>query len=508
LRRLFCFVFFMIMSCFSLASNISTFSFSPEPGPHAVGLRVVLQYDYSRTYRTRTDFAGNPATGERARPIQTLIWYPAHKSAAHRLTYGDYLGMLAREENFAPTSAEGAKATRQIEEEQDADADPTAPMQATRDAKPESGLFPLVIYAPSYNAPAFENADLCEYLASQGYVVMASPDMGAHTRDMTGNVEGIEAQARDISFLIGYAHSIPQADLSHVAVAGFSWGGISNLFAAARDDRITALIGLDGSARYFSNHIEASGYVHPREISLPVLFFTQSDSAPEIGKPGQFDIPHSVLNDMVHSDVYIVPMYEMRHLEFSSMHQRSPAYWKHYPAEKYSPEQTAESYRWMARYTLQFLNATFKQDSAAAAFLTNPPGKNGLPEHLLAVAFRQRSGITPTIPGLVSELKQRGFAHVAEVWAEAKAQNPDIRVKDADITACGKELMKENHLPEAVEVFKWYVSLSPESADGLTLLGEAYEKSSMKELAISTYKKSLEKDPGNFAAKMRLAELN
>ena len=27
-----------------------------------------------------------------------------------------------------------------------------------------------------------ENADLCEYLASHGYVVIASPDMGASTR--------------------------------------------------------------------------------------------------------------------------------------------------------------------------------------------------------------------------------------------------------------------------------------------------------------------------------------
>ena len=34
------------------------------------------------------------------------------------------------------------------------------------------------------------------------------------------------------------------ADLSQVAGAGWSWGGISNLFAAARDNRIAALVRL------------------------------------------------------------------------------------------------------------------------------------------------------------------------------------------------------------------------------------------------------------------------
>ncbi len=61
-----------------------------------------------------------------------------------------------------------------------------------------------------------------------------APDMGASTRDMTNDLTGINAQAHDISFLIGYAQTLPNTDMSELAVAGFSWGGISNLFAAAR----------------------------------------------------------------------------------------------------------------------------------------------------------------------------------------------------------------------------------------------------------------------------------
>jgi hypothetical protein len=36
----------------------------------------------------------------------------------------------------------------------------------------------------------------------RGYVVLASPSMGASTRDMTDDLAGIDTQALDISFLI------------------------------------------------------------------------------------------------------------------------------------------------------------------------------------------------------------------------------------------------------------------------------------------------------------------
>src|SRR5271155_3255647 len=149
------------------------------------------------------------------------------------------------------------------------------PMWAVRDPPPVSGRFPVVIYAPSFSSQSWENADLCEYLASHGYVVIASPDMGATTRDMTMDGAGIEAQARDISFLIGYAQTLPDTDMSEVAVAGYSWGGISNLFAAARDNRIDALVALDGSMRYFPWLVKQSGFVHPEDMTLPLLYFAQ-----------------------------------------------------------------------------------------------------------------------------------------------------------------------------------------------------------------------------------------
>lgn len=51
-----------------------TFTFSNQPGPHGVDLKVVQQYDYTRQYKTRVDMTtGAPSVGERARPIQALV---------------------------------------------------------------------------------------------------------------------------------------------------------------------------------------------------------------------------------------------------------------------------------------------------------------------------------------------------------------------------------------------------------------------------------------------------
>jgi predicted dienelactone hydrolase len=93
-----------------------------------------------------------------------------------------------------------------------------------------TGRFPIVVYAPSFSSWSWENADLCEFIASYGYVVISSPGMGV-TRQSAHDVAGASAQAQDISFLIGYAHTLADADTSEVAVVGFSWGGLSNLFA-------------------------------------------------------------------------------------------------------------------------------------------------------------------------------------------------------------------------------------------------------------------------------------
>ena len=372
------------------------FHFSQDGGPYAVGLKVVEQYDYSRPYE-----------GERARPMQTLVWYPAGAGTQRAMTVRDYADLWGSEVSFSqPEMPEAAK-------EWLAEMAPAVNdrLWAVRDAKPAQGRFPVVIYTPSFASVAtpWENADLCEYLASHGYVVLASPNLGAAGSNMTADVSGIEAQARDISFLIGYAQTLINADASHTAVVGFSWGGIANLFAAARDDRIAALVALDGSMRYYPGLVRAAGYVHPERMTVPLLYFLQAHASIEDQDryltESQKNGPN-VLNAWTHGDLITVRMLGFSHEEFGSMYQRNESTWReffdlssvgHQPAD-YDRADGSVGYGWVAQYTLAFLDAYIKHAVAAKAFLQRAPAENGVPKHVLWIERRPATPVATERP--------------------------------------------------------------------------------------------------------------
>jgi hypothetical protein len=72
------------------------------------------------------------------------------------------------------------------------------PLWAVREAKPAKGHYPILIYAPSDSSVSWENADLCEYLASHGYVVLAGPSVGVSTRDMTDDLGTLHETERHV----------------------------------------------------------------------------------------------------------------------------------------------------------------------------------------------------------------------------------------------------------------------------------------------------------------------
>jgi dienelactone hydrolase len=499
----------LALSVAAAAQNPPLFHFTEPPGPHAVGLKVVEQYDYSRTFVALTDELGKTSEGERARPLQTLIWYPAQKTGGKPLTVGDYADLMATETSFArpkPSTAEGWK-TAMTPTLKDS-------LWAVRDAPLEPGRFPVVIYAPSFGDMSWQNADLCEYLASHGYVVIGSTALGAATRDMTADLTGIDAQARDISFLAGYAQTLPDADPSELAVAGFSWGGIANLFAAAHDNRIDALVALDGSMRYYPGLVKAAGDVHPEQMTIPLIFFTQGEFTLEdqvryLNDPAKNQGP-SVLNAWTHGDLITVHMLGMTHGEFSSMYQRNEDIWKHFPESQkadYGRADGISGYAWAARYTLQFLDAYLKHDAAALAWLKKTPAENGVPPHFISTSFRAAKGTPATLEAFRAELGRKGFDRAADVYAAMHKENSDFKLEEQALEGWGDILREDGHLPEAIAILQLNVSLYPDSSDAFGHLAAVYEKSGQKQLAIENYRKALEKNPENKDAKEKLEKL-
>jgi dienelactone hydrolase len=497
------------------ASSASTFTFANEPGPYRVGLHVKAQYDFSRVYKGRTDLVtGEPTKGERARPIQALVWYPA-QDKGQALVYRDYLATIATEEQPTLGADEVRRATDAllagwlggprgdlVRQEL------KRPMWARRDAPEHAGKFPVVIYAPSFSAPAVENVDLCEYLASQGYVVIASPSFGARTRSMTADLEGAEAQAADIEFLIGYAHSLPQADMAHVAVIGFSWGGLANVLAAAKDERIGALVSLDGSMRSYPGYVnggkDAAKYVTAARVTVPLLYMAQHRYSVEDLEKRKFDTTFSLMNQMKYSDVYLVTMNPMQHMDFSSYALRVASDASY---DEYSRDEASLAHSWTARYVHRFLDAYLKNDGPARAFLANAPAKNKVPAHMMTLDVRHGSGAPPTLATFVSTLAAGGFEHAIDVYQKLHAEDAGFSLDDSSLNTWGYALMRNGRPNQAIEIFKLATHLFPERWNPFDSLAEAYEQAGQRELAIKNYRRSLELEPKNDHAVERLQAL-
>jgi dienelactone hydrolase len=497
------------------------FYFMGDHGSYPVGFKVVEQFDFARTYRRKTDDLGKPYQGERARPLQTLIWYPAERSSGVPMTFGDYVDLWATETSFGHSKMPfRAKEWASIMQ-------PTLSTRlwAMRDASQapidsSGGRFPLLIYAPGGSGMAWENADLCEYIASYGYVVIASPSMGPMTRDVSGmgDLSGANEQARDISFLIGYAQTLRNVNPAEIAVAGMSWGGMSNLFAAARDNRIEALVALDGSMRYYPGIVRQAGDVHADEMMIPLLSFQQSevsleneDQARRSGADmvAQKDGPN-VLNDWVHGDLITVRMLGLQHAEFAAQWQRNEDMWKYYteflPAD-YGRKDGMIGYSWVARYTLAFLDAYLKRDVVAKTFLKRTPAENGVPKHLMAVSYRASSGVAFSFDGFRSEIGRQGFEHAQEIYADFQKKKPGFKLDEGVMLDWSDELINDDHIAEAITLLKLNLQIHPASAPSYEALGDAFVMSKQESLAITAYKNALEKSPTYAPPKRKLEEL-
>jgi tetratricopeptide (TPR) repeat protein len=508
----------VVLLCASLASAIekSNFTFSVAYGPHPVGFRVVRQYDYTRSYK-RVDTEGNLITGERARPIQTLIWYPAQAAPdAKPMLFGRYLDLMPTEDAFTPLSAEqhALKLKALLQSNSIGKNYERERVQVTKvfeDAGPQPGPFPVVIYAPSLSASAFENSDLCEYLASHGFIVLSIPSLGMHSRGMTLDLEGIEAQVGDIEFLIGYLHTIPQADPTRIAVAGWSWGGMTNVFAALQDSRIQALVSLDGALRYQPARMkegEAVGLIDPNKLTVPLLYISSQaytlEELNQLNNALKIENSYNFLNKLKYNDTYLVQTSEMIHPGFSSLfiRFREDQYFTDYTAAEFS-----ENYSWTARYVLEFLQAYANNDGRARQFLKNEPEKNSVPPHLFKMDVREALRPAANIPDFARDLAAQGFDKATEIYQRVRKNDPGFKLPERDVNSWGYDLLGADKVTKAVAIFQLNVAMYPESSNAYDSLAEAQEAAGDKSGAIANYHKSLSLNDQNQHAIARLKEL-
>lgn len=446
------------------------------PGPYAVGFTTATVVDATRTIAAPKDYLGRPHPGYGQRPIHIAIWQPAESpTSGVAMTWGDYLPLLAWD--TAP-QLEGA-ARREAAELQyiqtvtplAGPADPGAMERllgervwARRDTRTAPGRFPALIYAPGMGYPAFDNSVLCEYLASHGYVVVASPSIGPNAGRMPGSAAGLEAQTRDLEFLVGFVQGLPQVDPERIGTAGFSWGGLSSVLLALRNARVRAVVSLDGVIRETESLALARTFpdFRPERLRVPILVFTPTADR---STPGFAD--ESALEQVRFAEVTRAAVPGSDHHDFGSMSSLLRRASQPGKGRNWAP--ATAGYEAICKLTLEFLDVHVKGGGAAAL----RPGTDAW--KLCNVSTRKAEKAPPTAAELGEIIETDGPARAADLVRTAVKEHPDVvPALGAAVNQAGYELLFAGRTRDATMVLAVGVEMAPESFDASDSLGEAY----------------------------------
>ncbi|HVX51559.1 MAG TPA: hypothetical protein VHB48_15460 [Chitinophagaceae bacterium] len=504
------FILFILLSIGHklIYAQVSVSDLSLLYGKYEVGFRHYVCNDSTRSYKRLYDFTGKILP----RPIPISVWFPAIPKAGTKLmTVENYMTILKDEEEwqelpdsrilewFYYSNSESNK--RHLAET----------TKAKSNLRPLSQKFPVVIYAPSYQASSAENFALCEFLASHGFIVLSSPSRGTESRFLDGGTtRDIETQARDIEFLIAEISKNPFADINNLAVVGFSFGGISNVLAQMMDKRIKLIICLDGSIRYQYSKIQQSPYFNLPGFDVPFLFMSQKEIPAQVIKEDKIDpslnTTFKFYDSLKNSNAYYFKFNDLTHSYFSSM---GVLFAERDARQDKSDSAIMKSYKWLNIYTLNFLNAFVNKDSQAKQFLEAQPADNGILNDAV-IKLSEKKAVAKEFSFddfNVLAIKQN-YQSLAALYTSVKNNHPDFKMEEWKLNTLGLSLLFKNKLQAGINILLLNAMLFPESANTYDSLGEGYLIIGDKEKASKNFKKSLELNPQNENAIDKLKILN
>ena len=249
-----------------------------KDGAYKVGFKVYQEYDYGRTLSQTVYPLTNTPIVNKARPIQITVWYPAKpKNSEKLMPYANYIKLMATEMDF---NYKGDPLTHPYVKKRGYLNDSTqkeqlklllaATSKVYENADALAGSFPVLIYNPGGFGSNFENATLCEYLASQGFIVAAYPNVG-HVTTIAPPFPPpfFEEHARDLEFVIAFMHKMPNVDMQKLGIMGFSLGGSSGTTVMSRNSEIKAAVSLDGW--HEPKNIAMMPFVDFSKMTIPYL---------------------------------------------------------------------------------------------------------------------------------------------------------------------------------------------------------------------------------------------
>ncbi|WP_430411879.1 dienelactone hydrolase family protein [Kordia sp.] len=505
--RLLLSVFVCIFFSSSVFGQVAPKDFKLQHGTYTVGFQHFLKVDSTRTYKKVFQWTHKSIP----RPIPVSIWYPATEKSSTKTTILTYLEIFKAEReweqlpneqllNWFPYPVNNAHNRAMLHDE----------TQAFINSNVANGKFPVIIYAPSYEASSIENFILCEYLASHGFVVISSPSRGAETKYFTGGTaKDLEAQARDIEFLLQKTLSLPYADTEKIATMGFSFGGLSNVLTQMRNDCIKAIVSLDGSIRYNYKTLKTSAFADISKVDVPFIHMAQKDIPEAVLKADKIDpkLNHefTFYDSLVHSNAYKLKFHDLTHSNFSSFGILFQ------PRDKRQDKNDVKilaSYKLVSKYTLHFLNAYLKNDQASLQFLENTPSQNEIPSSLLSKTSKKATPKPFIFQDFNDLAAKQQYQNLQSLYQKLLQKHPKLELAEWKLNNLGLQLSYQPKTSQqGILVFQFATYLYPKSANLYDSLAEAYVFMNDHKNAIRNFEKSLALNPKNQNAIDRLKQL-
>ncbi len=343
---------------------------SLRPGPYGVGFKTERVQDATRAERS----------------IRISMWYPATKTVgAEPMRFRDFVLLRETERTAKQLTREqetealngfaafirpmwgypGDSSRRRLFPDNLPPSRATAMMStmtsAIQNATMSQGRFPVVLFI----GPSEVHSVMFEYLASQGFVVAAIPDLGdVAVADQPAPANGAERariKTDDLAFLLSQVKQLSYVDTMRVAALGTAGGLLPTIRLQARDASFKALI-LQGSALPPDLTPENIAKLRaPMFMLVPGDVGVMDANAPQVFR--------NALATLSFADRRILWFRKDGHPEFS-VYRRAV-----------TPERAATehaTYDVMSSYVLYFLKAALFGDGASRAYMQNSPEANGI----------------------------------------------------------------------------------------------------------------------------------
>jgi len=368
-------IYSFAFSVFNLGISFSQPLENIKYGPHKIVLKIFNTVDESRTFPANADT--NAKTKPSSRPIKIYIWYPAkNNSVSKKLLFENYADMMAQDfgvesinmsdridtliKYFGPFRKTPKEELQKIIKSE---------TQTYFEAPMKTGSFPLIVFGQGYGYESPDiNYALCEYLASYGFIVAASPLVGTNSPSPGVNLLDLETEVCDMNFVINEMKKSSNVNKNKIAILGFDLGGMASMLLQIQNKDIKAMVSLDSGIMFEHNTktLKESPIYDPSKLRIPLLHFISVKE--DLVKWGVTE-DYSLIQKSKKVDRYIVRFKDIHHRDFTSLSRLGLS-----DGSSMSEEIRTEhekKYNTICDYTLLFLNSYLKNDTKSKVQLNS-----------------------------------------------------------------------------------------------------------------------------------------